>query len=228
MKKYCLSNSLIGNYYPFYLTNEGNNDSYYLYQIVSPGLSSKCVPTISLKKVGEHTKKGDYSANEKDMRDTDILAYLFGTRENLQENAGKYLTGNILAKDNPKVITHLDHPTKFPEVEIGMDNNIQKALIVNLRDELRWKYYRFVPGYVVDILFSPTRFITFRIKGDQNCIWIEPEYINNNTDPERSKPTYPEWDKKFLDDVTSHKFSGKEKASALNRYIKQLEWAAFK
>ena len=226
MKKYCLKNSLIGNYYPFFLSNSGIDDSFYLYQVVSPGLKNY-VPTVSLEKVGEKTKKGDYSGTEKDMRSTDLFAFLFGTRENLLELEKKYLENNVFFKNKTKIFINNSKPTEFPEVELGMDNNNQKAMIINIRDDIRWKSYKFSPGYSVDVLWTPNSIISFQIQGDNNKIWLDPQYMFYTSDPWKANVIYPDWDESVLK-IKNHTFSGDNRASGLNRFIKQLEWNAFK
>lgn len=219
MKKYCIKNSLVGNYYPMYLNNINLGHSAYLYQITTPGLSEKLVPLISINKVGEITSEGDYSATENNMMSSDILATLIHSRDDIETKGMEYLSG-LFKKDDP--VLYFRGKEDFPAIEMGMDNNMQKSIIVNLRDELRWRCYRFYAGRYVDILWSPTQFAVFKICGNREEIWLEPVAVYENTDLGLHNP------KEFVDNSwQTEKFSGKTKTSDLNRYIKRLEWAAF-
>lgn len=222
MIKYNLTNSMIGNYYPFFLSNEVLPDAYYLYAISSPSLSPDVVPYLSLKKISEKTRPSDYTGN-----DSDILATILGYRKDIA-NRGVDLLKDVLRKDNPVIDKN---GYGFPLIEMESGNNIQKSLIIGLRDSLRWKVYNFSPGCFVDILWTPTQFMLFRILGEKRKkdgeeeIWLEPVGLYNNTDVELKNPISPLDLSKI--DYPYDRWSGIAKASTLNRALKKLEWESF-
>lgn len=226
MIKYNLTNSLIGNVYPFFLNNtrlDVDGPSYYLYQVTTPGLSPDMIPYISLKKISERTRVG--SPNEYYGKELDIIGMCIGNKDKAKERAIPYLK-SILWKENP--IIDLPEGDGFPLIEMENGNNIQKAIIIGLRDSLRWKKYNFSAGFYIDILWGQNTFMLFKICGEKGKreIWIEPVGLYSNLDPNMSNPLpidlanidYPQdrWD-----------ISDKNKISELNRVIKKLEWESF-
>lgn len=218
---YCIKNSLLGNYYPMFLNNSNLGSSVYLYQLSTPGLSDKCVPLVSLEKVGEIVKHNDhFSATNYDMMGIDILSVLLNySDENIESRGVDYLK-SLLKREDP--IVKGRGSNSFPTIEMGYDNNIQVSLIVNLRDELRWKCYRFYPERVIDILWSKDTFAVFKIEGNDDTISLTPVALYKNTDVTMKNPIPCDFK-----DYTKLSFSGKTKTSDMNRAIKRLEWLSF-
>ena len=216
MLKYCVNNSLIGNCYPFFLSNYNLSDSsYYLYRIISPSLSPDCIPYISLEKVSEKTK------NEPHEKGVDIISVCVGKKVN-GSKAGEFVQSLLKREEVSNVV---ENNTKFPLIEMINSNSPQKILIVGLRDILRWKIYRFLPGRFIDVLWTPTKFVVFKIIAvDQEAIGIEPVAVYNNNDVTLSNPLNVDLTKI---DYPKEKFSGKSKASDLNRTLKRIEWGSF-
>ena len=220
MKKYCLKNSLIGNYYPMYLNNSPLGASVYLYQVVTPGMSKRIVPLVSLEKVGEITRKEDFSATTKSTRSIDVISTLLGhSRQDIDHKSVDFLK-DILGRTKPVIYTR--GPEDFPGIEMGMENDVQKSLIVNLRDNLRWHCYRFYPGRTIDILWTPTQFATFKVEGDKEKIWLSPVALFDNTDIRMANPIEHDFS-----GFTKKVYTGKLKVSELNRDIKRMEWQSF-
>lgn len=214
MIKYNLFNSMIGNQYPFFLNNSALKDSYYLYQILSPSLSPNCIPYISLTKISEKTKSEPYG------NDSDIISICLGTKKNIEKTAPEFIE-SLLKKEDPLVE---GNNKKFPLVEMENGNNLQKSIIIGLRDALRWKSYKFTPGHFVDILWTSKDFLVFEIKGDKETIWLEPVAAYRNTDVNLETPLFVDWSRV---DYPKDKFIGVTKASDLNRIIKRIEWNSF-
>ena len=74
-----LHNTMIGRVYPFFLNNT-NLQSYYLYQVNTPGISSNEVPLLSLTKISEKTmNKGEYCMREGDTKKYDLDVILLSS-----------------------------------------------------------------------------------------------------------------------------------------------------
>lgn len=217
MLKYNLVNSMIGEVYPFFLNNQSPSDSYYLYRIFSPKLSKDCIPYISLEKISEKTKNEPYGHG------SDILSICTGSKKNIESKGIEYLNEYILKKECPVIEKN---GQEFPLIEMENGNGIQKSIIIGLRDSLRWKSYKFVSGRFVDILWTPKQFILFEIKEDKknDSIWMEPVGVYNNIDANLTNPLNVDLSKI---DYPKTCWSGKTKASELNRVIKKLEWESF-
>lgn len=219
-RHYCTKNSLLGNYYPMFLNNSNLGSSVYLYQLSTPGLNNNCVPLISIDKVGEITRHNDFSSTESSMKSIDVLSVLLEHSDDNIESRGVELLKTLLKWENPVVVGRGSE--SFPGIEIGMDNNLQISLIVNLRDELRWRCYRFNPGRLIDILWSKDTFAVFKIEGDNDSISLTPVALYKNIDISMKNPI--PYDFKNYTPVS---FSGKTKTSDMNRAIKKLEWLSF-
>lgn len=219
MIKLNLVNSMIGNYYPFFLSNEHLNDSYYLYRLISPSLNPECIPYLSLEKISEKTKNKQPNGNN-----IDVLSICLGNRKNLSERAAEMVSNIIKRNEKVDVVVDKNKDGEFPLIEMEQTNNIQKALIIGLRDALRWKLYKFLPGNYIDVLWTPTKFIVFEIKGSEDNLWIEPVGMYNNSDMNLTNPIKIDLSKI---EYPTTKVSGKNKASDLNRMIKTLEWSSF-
>lgn len=218
MVKYNLVNSMIGNVYPFFLSNLTPNDSYYLYRIYSPKLSDNYIPYISLEKISEKVKNEPYGHG------SDIFSILLGKKK-IESKSLNYLE-ELLKKENPVI---KGNELEFPFIEMENGNNLQKSIIIGLRDSIRWKLYKFTTGRFIDVLWTPSKFVLFEIKGDKKdnpeTIWIEPVGIYSNDDVNLENPI--ESINLESIDYPRMTWSGKNKASDLNRILKKLEWESF-
>lgn len=209
MDKYCLTDSLVGKRFPFFLNNFNFNE-YYLYELNSPGLTKKCIPTFSLKMINEKTfKKGSSS-----------LANLV-----LSEKADWQELERAIGKYKPEVVSNKEGD--FPVYAMKETGNLQKSFILWLRDALRWKKYKFYVGNKIDVLISPDAYVVFTIAGDkQNNIWLEVENAYSVEDMTMSHPLNID-----LSHITSQvmfeKWSRSGSASELNKFIRKLESTAF-
>ena len=216
MNKYFnLTGTMLGNQYPFFLNNGNLSDSYYLYQITTPGLNENLIPYISMGKISEKTKSEPYG------KGSDILSVCLGTKKGMP-GTGVELLQDILKKENTKV---KNNGKEFPLIDMVEGNNMQKSMIIGLRDALRWKLYKFVPGRFVDLLWTSKDFIVLKICGDPKTgLWFEPVSAHRNTDVELKEPIRVDWGRiNYPKEV----FSGSSKASDINRALKRLEWSSF-
>ncbi len=213
---YNLTGTLIGYQYPFFLGNTKLSDSYYLYQITTPALNEDLVPYLSMVKISEKTK------SDPSGKGSDVLSVCLGSKKNIQETGVEYLRGIVTRKEETEV---KGNGKEFPWVTMTLGNNLQRTIIVSLRDAIRWKTYKFTPGHYIDLLWTVKDFLVFKICGDgKDCIWIEPVAAYRNTDVELENPIPVDWTRI---NYPKEKFSGFAKASDLNRSIKRLEWSCF-
>lgn len=215
-----MKKNLIGNYYPFFLDNKSPWNAWYLYQLVTNRLSDDCVPMFTLKKIAERTRKEDYSATENKMWSSDIISEILRSRKEIETKATDYVEG--LLGNSEAVVYKAD--TEFPDIEMTPDNELQKSLIIGLRDALRWKTYHFAKDYYVDIMNSQSTFILFKICGDDNkTLWLEPvgEYDIMDTNLKNPKKVSSDLD------ILKETWSGDRRASDMNRSIKIMEWHSF-
>ena len=227
MIKYNLFNSMIGNYYPFFLGNSRmmEDTNYYLYKIISPSLSEDLVPYISMEKISEKTRQNDPNGNGLDV----ILACLVNNKDkeiNVEKSVN-FLKG-ILWKDNPIVDSN---GYKFPLIEMENGNNIQKSIVIGLRDSLRKKYYKYHSGSYIDVLWTPTTYVVFKInisasKDKEEKASIHPVAIYKNTDVAMKNPLPEELISTIDYPRESWEIHGKT-VSEFNQIIKKLEWASF-
>ena len=71
----------------------------------------------------------------------------------------------------------------FPLFELNSyDNTAQINLIVNLRNNLRWKTQRISKGQKLDLLWTKTQFIVVEIDGDNDNFWLKPIGLYKNND----------------------------------------------
>lgn len=216
-----MSNTLLNNIYPFFLENIKFGQAFYLYQVVSPKMTEDFTPLVSFKKVGERTRKNDPSYNNEKgkFNDLDILTIL--TRSKARKNTTSYLNEDIINRDKDarkKEVKLYDMGEgEFPAYELS--NLTTKATIVGIRDNLRWQFYKFQPGKLVDILLTPTEFGIFEIKGDGKELWLEQKAVYSTNDPGMINPLEYK-----TSSITNHKFRGN---SELNKAIRAREWKAF-
>ena len=223
MKKVCLNcNSLLNSVFPFYVDNSEKGD-YYLYKLVSPGLNAEMIPTMTLTKIGERVSGGNYSSTDKSMWSSDLLSTIVGTRKGIEER-GIELIEKLIEKDLGEVT---GNGIEFPSIEMSYTNNRQKLLIINLRDSLRWKAYKFTAGHYIDVLVSPSVFAHLLITEDGESLRLKVGGYYNTSDPERVNPLTKPVEKKAMVELLSKKWEGAKRASEMNRDIKRAEWAAF-
>lgn len=213
-----INNSLIGNCYPMYLGNEGEV-SCYLYQVVSPGLTEKLDPIVSLQKVGEITKKGDFQAkSNNEMMSCDVLAYLNG-----KSRDGVLDYFKEMVDDKVEVIDRGE--SEFPGFVMKDDDpSTQKGLIIDIRDAIRWKHYKFAPGSEVDVLWTPDKYAVCVVEEgkEKDSIRLVPKALYDTRDIGRAWPIPYDFQ-----DYTPEDFVGKYRVSELNRAIKKIEINSF-
>lgn len=234
MRRPKLNGTLIGNMYPFFLNNSDlKNSAFYLYQLVSPGVDlgscrNEVIPLLTFMKVGERTGPKDFSANEKGLNHADIISTLRRSKKNVDEESRNFLLEEILSRrDEVSSIQIRPNGYDFPIFNLdtrNYNNNTTKSIIVGLRDSLRWKQYRFTPGSYIDLLVTPTKFGVFEIAGTKEDIHLNLISVHKTSDITLSNPL-----KVNSEDVNYPKdiFSGKMKASDLNRALRNAEWKSF-
>lgn len=211
-------NCMLGMGYPFFLNNSRLKDSYYYYEIYSPGLAEDLTPYLSLIKTGEKT------ISEPKEHGSDILAICIGSKKDIV-NTGKQFVENIFMNRDTVVE---ENGREFPLFEMREGNDLQKALIIGLRDSLRWKLYRFQAGRQLDLLYSPSEYVVFNICGDEDDtqIWFEPVAVYKLGDMEQRNPLKVDLTK--LEYPREHFEKKAGKVSEINRMLKALEWKSFK
>lgn len=229
-----VENNMIGNIYPFYLNNsfetvENQDKEYLLYQISSPSLSPNLVPYITFSKIGERTSQ-PLKPKDKAMKhrlysnDGIIFAYCNkGTNKDLEELGFEFVTESLKKFEViPEVVKN---GRNFPLIELQPGCNIQKNLLISLRNSLRWTKYKFSAGCFIDILWTPTTFIKFKICGDNDVIWLEPEAAYKLTDVEMANPLPVKMSTINYPKVKYSK--DRVKISEFNTAIRLLEWKSF-
>ena len=207
------SNNLIGKVYPFFLDNN-KLSSYYLYQIISPKLSSNLTPFFTITKISERTEKGEPYGSD------DNIISVINQNKKMSANDNRVFVEDLLKKDVPYVEPN---EKNFPLIELESGINLQKSLIVSLRDLLRWNKYKFAEGKKIDVLVAPDKFLICNIRTNNDTIWLEPENLYSVMDPNMSNPLDLSVNKMSVSSITK-KFSGKNRISELNRAIKRYEY----
>lgn len=241
----------IGDKICFWLRNQNKKlIDFYLYEIISPALSSDCLPFISLIKVNEKTTPGIYFTGE----DTDIFSWVFGDedRRGIVNKSIKYL--DKVLKDSYIEESNLG-PYSFPFIEIEKDpDEVLIDLIIKLRYTIRRKYYDFSDGSLVD-LYLPKKNFILRIGSNEEEIWLNPICSYNKQDilldyPENLKTSvfnvlennlnkyYLEKLKKYLGTeiiqspdkflILKRKDLKKSEREIINSILKSLEWISIK
>lgn len=209
---------MLGVGYPFFLNNSNLKSSYYYYEIYSPGLSDGLTPYLSLQKTNERI------VSEPHGHGSDILAMCLGTKKDIT-TAGTALVEDILSNRDTTVI---EKGREFPWFEMTEGSDLQKALIIGLRDALRWKLYRFQSGRQLDLLYSQTEYVVFNIWGDDgdNYFWFEPVGVYKLNDVEQKNPLNVKLHNLEYPKGNFERKPGK--ISEINRMLKALEWKSFK
>ena len=221
--------TMLGKEYPFFLSNESFGEMYYLYQIYSPGLCDDLVPTFSLTKTNEKVDKSPawgVDANNEPLllpngKDSDILLYLIGPKKGKKQYSSFLKT--MLRKEGVEIFSDKNG---FPNLKMvtGDRNSLQKTVIIYLRDALRWKSYSFKAGKKIELLYSPTEFIVFEFKENEDQeLYVEPIAAFKNYDVEMRNPLKVDFSK-----ITCPVGSwSKEKFSDMNKTFKLYEWESF-
>jgi len=182
------SSSLLGRYFPFFTTNTELGDSGYIFQVTTPGYNKKTLkPYISLSKVAERTNR----KGESDETDVIYLTFPEEFKDGLKNDKGIVDRKKIVWEEQVKRLTG---PTtkvvpsetygKFPLIEYNgsHDTQSQVNLIVNLRNNLRWKTQRISKGNKIDVLWTKNQFAVFEIDGDNESYWLKPIGLYKNND----------------------------------------------
>ena len=182
------SSTLLGRYFPFFTTNTELGDSGYIFQITTPGYNKKSLkPYISLSKVAERTNR----KNESDETDVIYLTFPEEFKDSLKNDKGIVDKKKIVWEEQVKrlvgssvKVVPSEEPGKFPMIEYsgGYDNQAQVNLIVNLRNNLRWKTQRISKGNKIDVLWTKDKFAVFEIDGDNEFYWLKPVGLYKNND----------------------------------------------
>lgn len=238
--------SLYGKVYPFYLENN-RLSNYLLYQVVSPGVDSLVRPYLSLKLVGENlpfnSKKDkmptvnelmEYKLNDlkifnysiKDNESTEGTELDKNAMESMEEMLKKFKPIKDLSVTSTESDMYLyqNSTGEFPRFTFSKyTNDPQKSVVIYLRNSIRWTKYKFAPGCLIDILWTPDKFVVFKIEGTDTEMWLTPQAMYKLNDPDLKHPMSV----KDLD-FTQEKFSrDKAKISEFNNAIKLLEWKSF-
>lgn len=200
-----LRGTLIGRKCPFFIGNKDFGKSYLLYQVISPGLSPKCIPYIGLEKISERGKVED-----------DIISAVMGEPCNTRKSI-EYTLGLLRRKENGDVEVS---PGRWgiPYIELGDTTNPQRNLITGLRSGNRWANYSLTPGKMVDILWSPDKIVMCEIQSSQSGeLKLNPTCLYEIDDMNLENPIK-------LPSRLGFPSETYKNASALNIAIKEIEW----
>lgn len=215
------SYNLIGRQIPFYLNNINLGEQYYLYQICSPSYNENLDPYVAITKISEKTTRPEAPVG----KDTDILAVCIGNRRIGKEKGVEFLN-DLLKKENPNVVA-AEADGAFPMIVLT-GSNLVKNLVISLRHANRVKNYRFWGGRYIDVLYTPTEFITLKICENKSQLWFEPAGVYRISDIGMRNPlpidlSSLEYDKtKFEKSLGVAKFT-----SDMLFSIKIMEWNSF-
>ena len=176
-------------------------------------MSNDLVPFFTITKISERTEKGELYGS-----DDNIISVINQNKKMSAEDNGIFVE-NLMKKDDPYVESN---GKNFPLIELESGINLQKSLIVSLRDLLRWNKYKFADGKKIDVLVAPDKFLICNIRTNNDTIWLEPENLFSVMDPNMSNPLDFSANKVSVSSITK-KFSGKNRISELNRAIKRYE-----
>lgn len=238
--------SLYGKVYPFYLENN-RLSNYLAYQVVSPGVDYLVRPYLSLKLVSENlpfNSKKDKIPTVQELMiykfdDLKIFKYCIkdnesaegvdldnSAMESMEEMLKKFKPMKILGQVSADSDLYLYQETsgEFPRFSFNKyTNDPQKSVIIYLRNSIRWTKYKFAPGSLIDVLWTPEKFVVFKIEGTDTEMWLTPQAMYKLTDFDLKNPMSVK-DLAF----TREKFSrDKTKISEFNNAIKLLEWKSF-
>lgn len=226
-----INDTMIGRNYTLYLENSGM-ENFYLYQIQSPKVNDDLRVLLTLEKIGERTEKGSgdfciLSPNS-GMQSVDVLATILKSKTDIR-NRSKELVGNLISSGGKRgksssINLYDNGKSNFPMWEATFSGTSTKTLIINLRDSLRWVKYKFTDGNFIDVLWTPTQHVLFKIKEEDQTLFIEPVGLFDNMDIYHKNPI-----SKFNigNDYPKEGWSGPKRASDLNRAVKLMEWKSF-
>ena len=183
---------MIGKAFPFFMSNKNLGDAGYVYQVSSPSYNKMTFrPYITLTKVCDRTfsEKGEKIVS----RENDVL---FATlddqyKESLKDESGVIdrskvnWVGQVKRLINSRGTRVIQNSQRngFPLVEITtVDLDIQKNLILNLRNNFRWRRYKFGEGECVDILYTPDTFAVYKLEESEDKYSLKPVGLYKNTD----------------------------------------------
>ena len=115
---------------------------------------------------------------------------------------------------------------KFPAIEYGDSINNIRTLISSIRDTLRWRNYKLLPGNVVDVLWTTREFLICEICEDDKLVWLEPRALYSNIDTNLSRP-FTKVDLSTINLEFEPLKKEDLKQSEISRQIKNIEWSSF-
>jgi len=218
MIKYSSLYTMIGRYYPFFLNN-GNLENHYLYVFDSPGINEETGnPTFTMRKVSDRSSRKDGKLGN----GLDILNYVFGSPKYPVVGRVEQITKDLMRKKTP-IVTQKG--MEFPRVDV-QNLSLQKTLLINLRGSLRNRHYRYNPGRFIDVLWTPTEFVVFKIVGDKDGVSLSPIAAYKNLDVGMIDPLPVDLEKlEYKKDKFQIDANGK--SSNLSMVIKEMEWQSF-
>lgn len=217
---------MLGYVFPFFIGNKELGESYYVYKFNSPGLNEKLDPLMSLEKIGEKITHGFCAeinaAGKVSMNGSDLIASIIHTKKNIEEDAVEFINKNVIFRSIDKSFKVYKNGTDFPLIDLDITGQLQKSLILTLRDSIRWGTYRLTAGNYVDAITRKDIYTVFYIDGNQDEISLIPKKSYKITDYRMDNPMDPFDDEKFSYPKTIYK--GKNKSSDLNVDLRKLEW----
>ena len=220
-----LTHNMIGRYFPFFLNNKKLGSSYYIYQLVSPGMSPNGFPLITLKKVSERTLQEN---SEPQGRGNDLVVMASGIQKP-NKNTGKVL--DWLRKGYDEFPEYINFKgDEFPEFEMDPYNqNTQRNLVVLLRDAIRWNKQRFFDDRLIDVLWDSKHIITCQVKAKDGSVSLVPQAMYDILDTNLKNPLSLPSLKTIPDILKGKVFKdiGGGKCPGLCIALKRLEWESF-
>lgn len=223
-----VTDTMMGKCYPFFLGNSVLGKCYYLYEIYSPCLNSKGNPTFSLSKISERIEDVPELGIPGYLigKNSDIISYVSNTKK-VKKTFLEYLKG--IYRNDEVVVEEYRGKTGFPITELNLSdegNTLQKQAIINLRDSVRWKSYKFAVGKKVDLLYTLGEYVVYEfIAGDNNTLSLKPIAMYKNSDVEMKKPL--KVDLSRVNVPRGNNWSA-DKFSDINVSLKLFEWESFR
>ena len=231
--------SLYGKIYPFYLENN-RLSNYLVYQVYSPGIDNSTNPYLSLKLISENlpfnSKKDKMPTREELMayKFNDLKIFNYSVKDN-ESSTGVELDNEAMdsvsemlkkfkAESASDFKIYQDKPGEFPRFTFNKyTNDPQKSVIIYLRNSIRWTKYKFAPGSLIDVLWTPDTFVVFKIEGTDTEMWLTPQSMYKLSDFDLKNPMSVK-NINFTSEIFSRE---KSKISDFNNAIKLLEWKSF-
>ena len=76
----------------------------------------------------------------------------------------------------------------FPLIEFKGNTILQKTLITSLRSLIRQNFYKVSPNRYIDVLWTKTEYIVFKIRGNNTELYLEPVSVHKMIDIDRTNP----------------------------------------